>query len=263
MGMLDGKTALIFGLSNDRSLAWGISQALHREGAKVAFSYAAVMEKRMRPLAESLGATFIEPCDVASDEEIGAVFAKARRELGTIDILIHSIAFARGEDLKGRFIDTSRDGFLLAHNISAYSLLGLARAARPLMPQGGAILTLTYYGAEKVVPKYNVMGVAKASLEATVRYLAADLGHEGIRVNAISAGPIRTLAASGISGFRGYLKSFADQAPLHRNVTIDDVGATAAFLCSPGAGAITGEVLYVDSGYNIMGMEVPEESAES
>jgi len=260
MATLQGKTALIFGLANDRSIAWGISQALHREGATLGFSYAGpVIEKRMRPLAESLGATFIEPCDVSSDADIDQVMARAKDTFGTIDILIHSIAFARQEDLKGRFIDTSREGFLLAHEISAYSMLGLARAARPLMPNGGAMLTLTYYGAEKVVPKYNVMGVAKASLEATVRYLAADLGPESIRVNAISAGPIRTLAASGISGFRSYLKTFAESAPLRRNITIDDVGATAAFLCGDGARAITGEVLYVDAGYNIMGMETPEE----
>ncbi|MCC6388326.1 MAG: enoyl-ACP reductase [Dehalococcoidia bacterium] len=260
MATLQGKTALIFGLANDRSIAWGISQALHREGATLGFSYAGpVIEKRMRPLAESLGATFIEPCDVSSDADIDQVMARAKDTFGTIDILIHSVAFARQEDLKGRFIDTSREGFLLAHEISAYSMLGLARAARPLMPDGGAMLTLTYYGAEKVVPKYNVMGVAKASLEATVRYLAADLGPEGIRVNAISAGPIRTLAASGISGFRSYLKTFADSAPLRRNITIDDVGATAAFLCGDGARSITGEVLYVDAGYNIMGMETPEE----
>ncbi len=260
MATLQGKTALIFGLANDKSIAWGISQALHREGATLGFSYAGpVIEKRMRPLAERLGATFIEPCDVSSDSDIEQVMARAKDTFGTIDILIHSVAFARQEDLKGRFIDTSREGFLVAHEISAYSLVGLARAARPLMPNGGSMLTLTYYGAEKVVPKYNVMGVAKASLEATVRYLAADLGPEGIRVNAISAGPIRTLAASGISGFRSYLKTFADSAPLRRNVTIEDVGSTAAFLCSDGASAITGEVLYVDSGYNIMGMELPED----
>ncbi|HSE46271.1 MAG TPA: SDR family oxidoreductase, partial [Gemmatimonadales bacterium] len=173
--------------------------------------------------------------------------------------LVHAIAFANREDLAGRFVNTSRDGFLLAHNISVYSLIGLARAAAPLMPEGGSVVTMTYYGAEKVVPKYNVMGVAKAALEATVRYLASDLGPQGIRVNAISAGPIRTLAASGISGFRDYQRTFAGTAPLRRNVTIDDVGATAAFLCGDGARAITGETLYVDSGYNIMGMQVPEE----
>ncbi|MGE5595858.1 MAG: enoyl-ACP reductase [Hyphomicrobiales bacterium] len=261
MGNLDGKTALIFGVANDHSIAWGIAQAFHRQGAKLGFSYAgATLEKRVRPLAESLGSDFIEPCDAGSDEEIERLFAKAKERFGTIDILVHAIAFANREDLAGRFIDTSRDGFLLAHNISVYSLVALTRAALPLFPEGGgSVLTLTYYGAEKVVPKYNVMGVAKASLEATVRYLANDVGPQGVRVNAISAGPIRTLAASGIRGFRDYQRSFASQAPLRRNVTIDDVGETAAFLASDAARGITGEVLYVDSGYNIMGMQIPED----
>jgi enoyl-[acyl-carrier protein] reductase I len=260
MGQLSGKKALIFGVANDHSIAWGIAQALHREGAELGFSYAIdTLERRVRPLAESLGADFIEKCDVASDAEIDEVFEKAKQRFGTIDILVHAIAFANREDLAGRFLDTSRDGFLLAHNISVYSLIGLARAAAPLMPEGGSVITLTYYGAEKVVPKYNVMGVAKAALEATVRYLASDLGPEGIRVNAISSGPIRTLAASGISRFRDYQRTFAGSAPLRRNVTIEDVGATAAFLCSDGARAITGEVIYVDSGYSIMGMQLPEE----
>jgi enoyl-[acyl-carrier protein] reductase I len=258
MGQLAGKTALIFGVANDHSIAWGIAKAFHAEGAKVAFSYGVpTLEKRVRPLAESIGADFIELCDVTDDAQIEAVFAQAKARLGTIDILVHAIAYANREDLAGRFVDTSRAGFALAHDISVYSLLALARAARPLMPNGGSILTLTYYGAEKVVPKYNIMGVAKAALEATMRYLASDLGPEGIRVNAISAGPIRTLAASGISGFRDYQRSFASQAPLRRNVTIDDVGGTAAFLSSDAAGGITGEVLYVDSGYNIMGMQSP------
>lgn len=261
MGNLEGKTALIFGVANDRSIAWGIAQALHREGAELGFSYAGpAMEKRVRPLAEGIGADFIEPCDVTSDEEIDAVFEKAKQRFGKVDILIHAVAFANREDLAGRFVETSRAGFLLAHDISAYSLLGLARAALRLFPEeGGSILTLTYYGAEKVVPKYNIMGVAKASLEATMRYLANDLGPQGIRVNAISAGPIRTLAASGIRGFRDYQRSFASQAPLRRDVTIEDVGATAAFLASDGARGITGEVVYVDSGYNIVGMQVPED----
>lgn len=259
MGFLDGQNALVFGLANDRSIAWGISQALKREGANLGFSYVGpAIEKRMRPLATSLDAKLIAECDVTSDEQIDAFFAQAKDVFGTIDILIHSVAFAKQEDLKGRFVDTSRDGFLLAHNVSAYSLVGLARAARPLMPNGGAMLTLSYYGAEKAVPQYNVMGVAKASLEATVRYLAEDLGPEGIRVNAISAGPIKTLAASGIGGFRNYLKTFAAVAPMRRNVTIEDVGNTAAFLCSPMATAITGEVVYVDSGFNIVGMHLDE-----
>jgi enoyl-[acyl-carrier protein] reductase I len=258
MGQLAGKTALIFGVANDHSIAWGIAKAFHAEGAKVAFSYGVpALEKRVRPLAESIGADFIELCDVTDDAQIEAVFEQAKGRLGTIDILVHAIAYANREDLAGRFVDTSRAGFALAHDISVYSLVALARAARPLMPNGGSILTLTYYGAEKVVPKYNIMGVAKAALEATMRYLASDLGPEGIRVNAISAGPIRTLAASGISGFRDYQRSFAGQAPLRRNVTIDDVGGTAAFLSSDAAAGITGEVLYVDSGYNIMGMQSP------
>jgi len=261
MGSLTGKTALIFGLANDHSIAWGIAQALHREGATLGFSYAGeTLEKRVRPLAESLGSDFIEPCDVGSDAAIDEVMAKAGQRFGTIDVLVHAIAFANREDLAGRFVNTSRDGFLLAHNISAYSLLGLARAAMPLMTNGGSILTLTYYGSEKVVPQYNVMGVAKASLEATVRYLANDLGPEGIRVNAISAGPIRTLAASGISGFRNYLKTFAGSAPLRRNVTIEDVGNLAAFLASDMSSAITGETIYVDAGYHIVGMKMDEEA---
>ena len=254
MGKLDGKTALIFGVSNDRSIGWGIAKALHEEGAKLAFSYAMPMEKRVMPLAAELGVEFVEPCDVASDEELDEVFAKVRDRLGTIDILVHAIAFANREDLMGRFVDTSRDGFLLAHNISVYSFIAMANRARKLMPNGGSMLTLTYYGSQKVAPKYNVMGVAKASLEATTRYLAWDLGQDKIRVNAISAGPIRTLAASGISGFRDYLKQFSSIAPLRENVTIEQVGAAAAFLASDGASAITGDVLYVDSGYNIMGL---------
>lgn len=257
--LLQGKTALIFGVANDHSIAWGIAKAFHAEGATLGFSYAGpTLEKRVRPLAESLGANFIEECDVADDAAIEGVFAKAKARFGKIDILVHAIAFANRDELTGRFVDTSRAGFALAHDISVYSLVALSRAALPLMTDGGAILTLTYYGAEKVVPHYNVMGVAKAALEASVRYLAADLGADGVRVNAISAGPIRTLAASGIGGFRDMQKKFAEQTPLGRGVTIDDVGGTAAFLCSDLASAITGEVLYVDSGYNIMGMQLPE-----
>jgi enoyl-[acyl-carrier protein] reductase I len=258
MGQLDGKTALIFGASNEHSLGWGIASALHAQGARCAFSYAAVMEKRIRPLAESIGADFLEECDVSSDEQIERVFAQAAQRLGRVDILVHSIGFANRDDLQGRFVDTSRAGYLLAHEISVYSLVALTRAALPLMPEGGAVLTLTYLGSERVAPNYNVMGTAKAALEASVRYLANDLGPQGIRVNAISAGPIRTLAASGIRGFRDYQKSFAALAPLRRNVTIENVGAAAAFLCSDAASAITGEVLFVDSGYNIMGLAVEE-----
>ena len=242
MADLSGKTALIFGASNDRSLGWGIAKAFHEAGAKLGFSYAAVMEKRIRPLAESIGSTFLEECDVNSDEQIARVFAAAGREFGHLDILVHSIGFANTDELQGRFVDTSRAGYLMAHEISVFSLVALTKAALPLMSAGSSILTLTYYGSEKVAPNYNVMGTAKAALEASVRYLANDLGPEGIRVNAISAGPIRTLAASGIRGFRDYQKSFAGIAPLRRNVTTEDVGQTAAFLCSDAAAGITGEV---------------------
>ncbi|GAB4329785.1 MAG: enoyl-ACP reductase [Dehalococcoidia bacterium] len=257
---LTGKTALIFGVANERSIAWGIAQAMHAAGATLGFSYAAPnLEKRVRPLAESLGSDFIEECDVADDAAIERVFARAHERFGTIDVLVHAIGFANREDLMGRFVDTSRDGFLLAHNISVYSLVALTRAAEPLMPNGGSIMTLTYYGAEKAVPRYNVMGVAKAALEASVRYLANELGPQGIRVNAISAGPIRTLAASGIRGFRGLHKTFADMAPLRRNVTIEDVGALATYLASDGAVAITGDVIHIDAGYHIVGMQLPDE----
>lgn len=264
MGLLDGKTALIFGVANDHSLAWGIAEAFHREGATLAFSYSMPgLEKRVRPLAESVGATFVEECDVSSDEAVDAVFQLAAEKLRKIDILIHSIAFAPREDLAGRFIDTTRSGFATAHDISVYSLIAITRAARPLMKDGGSVIALTYYGGEKVVPKYRVMGVAKAALDATVRYLATDLGPEGIRVNAISAGPVRTLAASAVSGIRGFIKVFAETAPLRKNVAKEDIGNAAVFLCSSLAGATTGEVLHVDSGYNILGMpDVDEESLE-
>jgi enoyl-[acyl-carrier protein] reductase I len=259
MGQLSGKTALIFGVANDHSIAWGIAQAFHREGATLGFSYAVpTLEKRVRPLADSLGADFIEMCDVTDDAQIDELFEKAKARFATIDILVHAIAYANREDLAGRFVDTSRDGFWLAHNVSVYSLVALAKRSRDLMPNGGSIVTLTYYGAQKVAPKYNVMGVAKAALEATTRYLAWDLGPEGIRVNAISAGPIRTLAASGISGFRDYLRQFASIAPLRQNVTIDQVGNAAVFLASDASSAITGDILFVDSGYNIMGLATEE-----
>src|SRR5215210_1512960 len=203
MGLLDGKKALIFGVANDHSIAWGIARALHDEGATVGFSSVeSLIEKRVRPLATSIGSTFVEPCDVQDDEQIRAVFGKWRDRHGTLDILVHALAFAKREDLDGSFVDTSREGFALALDVSAYSLVALAREARPLLRPGSSIMTLTYYGAEKVVANYNVMGVAKAALEASVRYLAADLGPEGVRVNAISAGPVRTLAAAGIAGFK-------------------------------------------------------------
>ncbi len=255
MGLLDGKKALIFGVANDHSIAWGIARALHDAGATVGFSSVeSLIEKRVRPLADSIGATFVEPCDVQSDEQIRDVMAKWRAVNGDIDVLVHALAFARREDLEGSFVDTSRDGFALALDVSAYSLVALAREARPMLHPGSTILTLSYYGAEKVVAHYNVMGVAKAALEASVRYLAADLGPEGVRVNAISAGPVRTLAAAGIAGFKKLYGSFADVAPLRANITPEDVGKSAVWLCSDLSSAVTGEVVYVDGGFNVMGV---------
>ncbi len=257
MGLLEGKRALVFGLANDHSIAWGIAQALHREGAEVGFSSVEMlMEKRVKPLAARLGSTFVEPCDVQKDEDIERVFAKWKEQYGELDILVHAVAFANKDELGGEFIRTSREGFALAHDVSAYSLVALAREARPLMSDGGAILTLSYYGAEKAVINYNVMGVAKASLEACVRYLAVDLGKEGIRVNAISAGPVRTLAAAGVSGFKKMHRLFEEISPLRRPLTIDDLGNAAVYLCSDMSRGTTGEIHYVDGGYNIIG--VPE-----
>ena len=255
MKLLEGKTALIFGIANDHSIAWGIAKAMHAHGARLAFSYASpVLERRVRPLAEEVGAVFIEKCDVSHDEEIEAVFNRTADELGTIDILIHSIAFADRQDLAGHFYETSRDGFHLAFDISVYSLIALARAAVPLMNQGGSMLTMTANGGERVWPNYNVMGVAKAALEATMRYLAADLGPKDIRVNAISAGPIRTLSAAGVSGFKLMYRHFPSIAPLRRNITIDDIGETAVWLSSDMARSVTGVVLFVDSGFNVLGV---------
>jgi enoyl-[acyl-carrier protein] reductase I len=255
LGLLDGKTALIFGVANDHSIAWGIAQALHAEGADVGFSSVeSLIEKRVRPLAESIGSTFIEPCDVGSDEQIARVFGRWGETHDSLDILVHALAFAKREELEGAFVDTSRDGFALALDISAYSLVALAREARPYLRRGSSVITLTYYGAEKVVANYNVMGVAKAALEASVRYLAADLGPDGIRVNAISAGPVRTLAAAGIAGFKGMYRGFSDIAPLRANITPEDVGRSALYLASDLSSAVTGEVLYVDGGFNVMGV---------
>jgi enoyl-[acyl-carrier protein] reductase I len=259
MGLLDGKKALIFGVANDHSIAWGIAKALHDQGATLGFSSVeSLIEKRVRPLATSIGSTFVEPCDVQSDDDIRAVMEKWRAAEGRIDILVHALAFAKREDLDGSFVDTSRDGFALAMDVSAYSLVGLVREARPLMGPGSTVLTLSYYGAEKVVSHYNVMGVAKAALEASVRYLAADLGPEGIRINAISAGPIRTLAAAGISGFKKLYGSFAEVAPLRSNITIEDVGKTAVWLASDLSSAVTGEIVYVDGGFNVLGVPLAE-----
>ena len=261
MKLLEGKKALIFGLANKYSIAWGIAQALHAQGADVGFSYGLPqLERRVRPLADSLGVDFVELCDVSKDNEISEVFSKAREHFQTIDILIHSVAYANQDDLKGRFVDTSREGFATAMDISVYSLVALAQQATELMPDGGSMLTMTYYGAVKAVPHYNVMGVAKAALEASVRYLAADLGPDNIRVNAISAGPIKTLSAAGISGFRKMLTYVEERTPLRRNVDQDEVGNAALWLCSELASGVTGEVVYVDAGYNILGMPEPPES---
>src|SRR5689334_21117084 len=255
MGLLDGRNVLIFGVANDHSIAWGIAKALHDQGATVGFSSVeSLIEKRVRPLAESIGSTFVEPCDVQSDEDIRRVMAKWQTTHGRIDVLVHALAFAKREDLDGSFVETSRDGFALAMDVSAYSLVGLVREARPLLHAGSSVLTLSYYGAEKVVSHYNVMGVAKAALEASVRYLAADLGPDGVRVNAISAGPVRTLAAAGIAGFKKLYGSFAEVTPLRANITIEDVGKTALWLASDLSSAVTGEVLYVDGGFNIVGV---------
>jgi len=255
MGLLDGRNALIFGVANDHSIAWGIARALHDEGAEVGFSSVeSLIERRVRPLADSIGSTFVEPCDVQSDEQIQSVFERWGASHDSLDILVHALAFARREDLEGGFIGTSREGFALALDVSAYSLVALTRAARPLLRRGSSILTLSYYGAEKVVSNYNVMGVAKAALEASVRYLAADLGPDGVRVNAISAGPIRTLAASGIAGFKRMYGGFAEIAPLRANITPEDVGRSAVYLCSDLSNAVTGEVLYVDGGFNVIGV---------
>ncbi len=259
MGLLDGKKALIFGVANDHSIAWGIARAFSEQGASVGFSSVeSLIERRVRPLAESIGSTFVEACDVQDDAQIARVFEEWSRREGSLDILVHALAFAKREELDGEFAATSREGFHLALDVSAYSLVALTRAARPLMADGGSVMTLTYYGAEKVVAHYNVMGVAKAALEASVRYLAADLGREGIRVNAISAGPIRTLAAAGISGFKSMYGAFADVTPMRKNITIEDVGGTAVYLASDLSRAVTGEVVYVDGGFNILGVPTPE-----
>ncbi|MGQ9889630.1 MAG: enoyl-ACP reductase FabI [Aggregatilineales bacterium] len=260
MGLMDGKVALIFGVANKNSIAWGITQALHSEGAAIGLSYAGEMlEKRVLPLAEEIGCDFVEQCDVTSDAQLDAVFDKARARFGRIDTLVHCVAFANREDLGGRFVDISRDGFALALDISAYSLIAMAKRAEPLMTNGGSIMSLTYYAAEKVMPKYHVMAVAKAALETITRYLANDLGPKNIRVNAISAGPIKTLAAAGVPGFRTMLKYSEKAAPLRRLVSQADVGNAALWLASDLSSAVTGEVIHVDAGYNILGLTATEE----
>jgi enoyl-[acyl-carrier protein] reductase I len=258
MGLLSGKNALVFGLANDKSIAWGITQAFHREGAKIGISYAGEMlEKRVRPLAAQVGADFVEQCDVASDEQIAAVAEKAKARFGEIDIIVHSIGFANKDELQGNFYDTSRAGFHLAMDISVFSFVALAKAFQPILRRGGALLTLTYYGSVKVAPNYNMMGVAKAALESSTRYLARDFGPQGIRVNAISAGPVRTLAAMGVSGFRDMHRNFVEMAPMRENITIEDCGNAAVYLCSDMSAHVTGEIHYVDSGYNIMAAPDP------
>jgi enoyl-[acyl-carrier protein] reductase I len=256
MPLLDGKTGIIFGVANKRSIAWAIAQAWAREGAKLAFTFQGErVKENVAELAGTFGAdTLILPCDVTKDDEIANVFKTVGEKFGKLNLLLHSVAFAPKDALEGEFVNTSREAFRVAHDVSAYSLVALARAAAPLMTDGGSIVAMSYYGAEKVVPHYNVMGVAKAALEASTRYLAYDLGPKKIRVNCISAGPVNTLAARGISGFQEMLKHYEAHAPLKRNVLPEELGATGAFLASDGAAAITGQVLYVDSGYQIMGM---------
>ncbi|MBE9523802.1 MAG: enoyl-ACP reductase [Chloroflexi bacterium] len=260
MKLLEGKTALIFGLANKRSIAWGIAQAFHQQGATLGFSYAGeTLERRVRPLAESIGVEFVEPCDVSKDESIQRVKEKASAFFGEIDIIVHSIGFADRNELQGAYYNTSRAGFHLAMDISVYSFTALAQAFQPIMRSGGSLLTMTYNGGDKVAPNYNVMGVAKAALEASMRYLAYDLGPRNIRVNAISAGPIRTLAAAGVSGFKSMYKQFAEFAPLQQDLDILDVGNTAVYLCSDLSSKTTGQVVFVDSGYNIIGVPVPRD----
>ena len=256
MSFLNGKLGVVFGVANKRSIAWAIAQAWHKAGAKLAFTY---QGERLRENVEELAGTFgpdtlLLPCDVTKDDDIARVFTAVGQKFGQLHLLLHSVAFAPRDALEGEFVNTSREAFRVAHEVSAYSLVALARGAAPLMTEGGSIVAMTYYGSEKVVPHYNVMGVAKASLEASTRYLAYDLGPKKIRVNCISAGPVNTLAARGIAGFSEMLKHYEAHAPLKRNVLPEELGATGVFLASDGAAAITGQVIYVDCGYQIMGM---------
>jgi enoyl-[acyl-carrier protein] reductase I len=256
MPLLDGKTGIVFGVANKRSIAWAIAQAWAREGAKLAFTY---QGERLKDNVEELVATFgadtlLMPCDVTKDDDIANVFKTVGEKFGKLNLLLHSVAYAPKDALEGQFVNTSREAYRIAHDVSAYSLVALSRAAAPLMPDGGSIVAMSYYGAEKVVPHYNVMGVAKASLEASTRYLAYDLGPKKIRVNCISAGPVNTLAARGIAGFSEMLKTYEQRSPLKRNLIPEELGATGVFLASDGAACITGQVIYVDGGYSIMGM---------
>ena len=258
-GLMDGKRGLIMGLANDRSLAWGIAKKLREAGAELAFSYQGeALEKRVRPLAEELGSDFLIDCDVADMPALDTAFDTLKARWPTIDFIVHAIGFSDKNELRGGYVDTSLENFLLTMNVSAYSLVAVAKRARAMMPEGGSILTLSYYGAEKVIPHYNVMGVAKAALETSVKYLANDLGPRNIRVNAISAGPIKTLAASGIGDLRYILKWNELNSPLRRNVTIDDVGGAGLYLLSDLASGVTGEIHHVDAGYNVIGMKAED-----
>ncbi|WP_260483383.1 enoyl-ACP reductase FabI [Sphingomicrobium flavum] len=258
-GIMKGKRGLIMGLANNKSLAWGISKKLADEGAELAFSYMGdALEKRVRPLAQELGSDFLIECDVADMDNLDAAFATLKQRWDSLDFVVHAIGFSDKNELRGKYLDTSLENFLMTMNISAYSFVAVAKRASEMMSAGGSMLTLTYYGAEKVIPHYNVMGVAKAALETSTQYLAADLGPEGIRVNAISAGPIKTLAASGIGDFRYIMKWNEYNAPLRRNVTIEDVGGSALYLLSDLASGVTGEVLHVDAGYHVVGMKAED-----
>ena len=262
-GLMAGKRGLIMGVANDRSIAWGIARAAHAHGAELGFTFQGdALEKRVRPLAQSLGSDVVLPCDVASDDGIAEVFAELERRWGGLDFLVHAVAYADKDELKGKYVNTSRENFVRSLDISCYSFTAVAQRAVPLMRDGGSLLTLTYYGAERVMPHYNVMGVAKAALEASVRYLASDLGKERIRVNAISAGPIKTLAASGIGDFRYILKWNEYNSPLKRNVSLDQVGGAAVYLLSDLANGVTGEVHHVDSGYHVVGMMAVDAAPE-
>jgi len=252
MGLMTGKKGIIFGVANEKSIAWGVAQQLRAAGAEIAFTYLnEALEKRVRPLAESLDATIILPCDVQNEDEMVAVFSELEKQWGKIDFVVHAIAFANREDLKRPFSQTSRDGFRLALDISAYSLVSMTRCALPVMNKGGSIVTMSYLGAVRTVPSYNVMGVAKAALESSVRYLAAELGEQGVRVNAISAGPIRTLAAAGIADFKKKLSVAEERAPLKRLISQDEVGKSSLYLLSDLSSGVTGEIHYVDGGFNI------------
>jgi enoyl-[acyl-carrier protein] reductase I len=263
-GLMAGKRGLIMGVANNRSIAWGIAKALHAQGAEIAFSYQGeALKRRVEPLAAEVGSTFLVECDVTNDAAMDETFAQIKQRWGKLDFLVHAIGFSNKDELEGRYLDTSAENFALTMNISVYSFTAVAKRAEALMSEGGSLLTLTYYGSEKYVPNYNVMGVAKAALEASVRYLAVDLGKEGIRVNAISAGAIKTLAASGISGLRDMLAWQEANSPLRRNVTIDEVGKSALYLLSDLSSGVTGQIHYVDSGYSIVGMKLLDQEAKS